>query len=335
MSKKLRNILQYVVFLGGGLALVWWQLSKMTPEQFAQFKQAITDVRYRFVPLIIIMSLLSHLARALRWRLLMEPLGYHPSVANTFSTTMVGYLANSAVPRLGEIAKCSLLAKHENLKTDKLIGTIVIERAFDLFCYLIFIVITILIQVNTIGNYAMEQFSKIGATSKIPIWAKAIGFVVILFAIIYLVRWLYNKYPNNKIVQKVSGFLGGLKEGITSVKKLRKRKQFVFYTILIWAMYLLQIYVGFWAMDATDNLSIKAAFSVLTLATVAMIATPGGIGLFPICVMQTLVVYGIEESLGEAFGWVMWGVSTAIILVVGLICYLILPIINKKRQEIN
>ena len=100
-------------------------------------------------------------------------------------------------------------------------------------------------------------------------------------------------------------------------------------------MYLLQIYVGFHAMEGTFHLSIKAAFSVLTLATLAMIITPGGIGSFPLLVMETLTIYGIAQPVGKAFGWLIWGVSTGIVIIVGFTCLILLPLINSKKNEIS
>jgi magnesium-transporting ATPase (P-type) len=136
-------------------------------------------------------------------------------------------------------------------------------------------------------------------------------------------------------VLKIKYIIQGIREGLASIRTLKKRKLFIFYTLLIWAMYLLQIYVGFSAMQATQHLSLKAACSVLTLATLAIIATPGGIGTFPLGVMETLVVYKIRDTLGKAFGWIMWGVTTAIIIVIGIICYFLLPVINKQKHADN
>jgi len=61
----------------------------------------------------------------------MEPLGYQPSIGNTFLAVLIGYLANLAIPRLGEVLKCTLLAKYEKVPAEKIVGTIVAERAFD------------------------------------------------------------------------------------------------------------------------------------------------------------------------------------------------------------
>ena len=335
MKKRLLQYLQYFIFLGGGLALVWWQLSSMKPDEKTEFYEAIHHVRYWVIGPVVVLALLSHLARSLRWRLLMEPLQYRPGLLNTFCVTMVGYLANSAVPRLGEVLKCTLLARYENLKTEKLIGTILVERAFDVFCYLLFIGFTILIQIDVISKYARENINRAVASPALPVWAKisivagGIIFLVILF------RWLFRKYSHIRFVERIRHFFMGLNEGLSVIRHLKKKKLFLAYTLLIWTCYLFQIYLGFFAMAATAHLSLKAACSVLTLATLAMIATPGGIGSFPLGVMQTLRVYAIPRTLGKAFGWVMWGVSTGIIIVVGIICLLMLPAINKKKNEIS
>ncbi len=333
MGKKIFSFLQYFIFLAAGLLLVWWQLHSMTEAELADFKYAITHANYILVIPVLIMSLASHLARSMRWKLLMEPLGFNPKLKNVFAVTMVGYLANSAVPRLGEILKCSMLARYENLKTDKLIGTILIERMFDLICYFIFILITVLIQINVIGSYVKEKLAAFGANTGMPIWMKFIMVIAAIFIIIFIFKKIVSLYPNNKFLLKIKNFASGIGNGITSVKNLKQRRLFLIYTVFIWAMYLLQIYLGFKAMESTFNLGLKAACAVLSLSTLAMIVTPGGIGSFPIFVMQTLGIYGIVASQGKAYGWLIWGVSTGLIIVAGLISLVLLPYINKKKNE--
>ncbi|MEO7444930.1 MAG: lysylphosphatidylglycerol synthase transmembrane domain-containing protein, partial [Ferruginibacter sp.] len=153
MLKKIFSFLQYFIFLAAGLLLVWWQLKSMSPLEKEEFYRSFSSADYWIILPVIVMSLLSHISRSMRWKLLLEPLGYHPALKNVFAVTMVGYLANSAVPRLGEILKCSLLARYEKLKVDKLVGSILVERTFDFVCYLIFIAITIIIQVDVVGDY--------------------------------------------------------------------------------------------------------------------------------------------------------------------------------------
>jgi len=332
MSKRLFSILQYVIFLGGGLFLVWWQLKSMTIPEKKEFYSAINNADYTMILPVAIMSILSHISRSLRWRLLMEPLGYHPRLSNLFSVTMIGYLANAAVPRLGELLKCTFLARYEKLKVDKLVGTIILERSFDLLCYIVFIGITILIRINLIGGYFKKEWETMSSQTGSDLLVRFLIIFIVIFSIWKSIRWLSKKNPDNKIITGIHNFISGVAEGFKTIKKLRKRKLFLLHTVFIWSMYLGQIYVGFKGMDGTSSLPIGAAFSVLTLATLSMIVTPGGIGSFPIFVMQTLLLYGIHAPLGKAFGWVMWGVSTGLIIIIGLGSLLVIPYINKEKS---
>jgi uncharacterized protein (TIRG00374 family) len=321
--------------LGGGIFLVWWQLKDMTAIEKEEFTNAFNRANYWLIIPVIGMSLLSHLLRSIRWKYLMEPLGYNPKLKNVFSVVMIGYLANSAIPRLGEILKCTFLARYEKLNVGKLVGTIILERTFDFICFIIFIGITILIQINTIGNYVKEKLIKIGNAEGIPIWVNGLIIVAIIIVVIISIKFLFTKFPENKVISKINLFLKGIAQGFKTIKFLNKKKQFLILTLLIWLLYLLQVYIGFWAMEGTSHLSIKAACSVLTLASLAMIVTPGGIGSFPLFVMQTLLIYNIAGPLGKAFGWLIWGVSTGIVIIVGLSCLLIIPYLNRKKDEIN
>ncbi len=335
MRSRFYHILNYTIFLGGGIFLVWYQLREMTPEDEKEFYNALRYANYWLLIPVVIMSLLSHLSRSMRWKLLLEPMEYQPKLKNVFAVTMAGYLANSAVPRLGEILKCTLLGRYEKLKVDKLVGSILIERAYDFACYLIFIAFTVLIQLDILGGYIGNKVSGIGKGPGLPIWVKLGILVGAIVTLIVLLRYLFRRYPENKIISRVRHFINGIGVGFRSIRNLKKRKQFIAHTLFIWLMYLLQIYVGFSAMESTMHLGIKAACSVLTLATLAMIITPGGIGSFPLFVMEILTLYGIASPSGKAFGWLIWGVSTGIIIVIGLTSLLLLPIINRKKNEIN
>ncbi len=335
MRKRFFSILQYVIFLGGGIFLVWWQLKDMTAIEKTEFANAFNHANYWLIIPIVIMTLLSHLFRAIRWKYLMEPLGYTPSLKNVFSVVMIGYLANAAIPRLGEILKCTFLARYEKLKVDKLVGTIIVERTFDLLCFVLFIGLTIVIQIKLIGNYIKEKIIMIGNASGASWWIYLFTIIFFITGIIFFTKFLFKKYPGNKVISKTNIILTGIGEGFKTIKNLKNKKWFVLMTLLIWGLYLMQVYIGFWAMEGTSQLSIKAAFSVLTLASLAMIAAPGGIGWFPLFVMETLIIYGIASPLGKAFGWLIWGVSTGIIIIAGITCLLLIPYINRSKNEIS
>lgn len=333
MNKKLVSVLQYLLVFGLGIFLIWWQLRSLNTEQKAAFASSLEDANFWLVIPIVFMALASHLSRALRWKLLMEPLGFHPKTSNTFFTILIGYLANTAIPRLGEVLKCTFLARYEKLPIDKLVGTMVVERVFDMVCYFLFILITVAMQVEVVGDFIWQMVKPVFSGSGSSVFLK-LGIVFLLLILIYaFLRFLFRTFPHNRIVKKLQLFYSHLWEGLISIKNLKRRRDFILHTLFIWAMYLLQIYLGFFAMEGTSNLGIRAAFSVLTLVTLAMILTPGGIGSFPVFVAKTLGIYAIASPVGIAFGWLMWGITTGIILVFGSLCLFLIPIINKPPKH--
>jgi uncharacterized membrane protein YbhN (UPF0104 family) len=326
MRKKVISSLQYLLFLGLGLFLIWFQLKDMSPADRESFINALKQANYWVVLPIVFMSLFSHLCRAQRWRIMMEPMGFKPKLSNTFCVTMVGYLANAGVPRLGEVLKCTFLSRYEKIPADKLVGTIIVERMFDLLCFLTVVGITFLVEFEVVSGFLSDKFSDGGKFNP----TKLIVIVGSILAVIFFLRWLFKKYPQNKVIHRIKGIGSGIKEGFLTVIRLKKRGPFFIWTFLMWAMYLLQVYVGFFAMEAVSGLSIGTSLAVLVLASLAMIVTPGGIGTFPLFIMEVLLLYNIDSTHGKAFGWLMWGVSTIIVIVAGLFCLLILPYLNKN-----
>src|SRR5688572_23010472 len=136
MKKSLLTILQYVFFLGLGVLFVWLTIRGISKADWENIKLSLQNARHWVIIPVLVFLLLSHYLRALRWKILMAPLGYAPTTFNTFAVVMIGYLVNAGVPRLGEVVKCTLLAKYENLRADRLVGTIVVERIVDLVCLL-------------------------------------------------------------------------------------------------------------------------------------------------------------------------------------------------------
>jgi hypothetical protein len=331
MQKKLLSILKYTFFLGIGIFLMWWQFSKMTEFQKVQFEESLRHIKYIYLIPITIMAVLSYISRAIRWKILIEPMGYHPSTANTFYATMCGYFANTFVPRAGEILRCTMLGRYEKIPVNKLIGTILVERVFDLFCYFLIVVFTILIQVTTVSDFLREKIAQFSSHKPVvPAWAKILIFLVFIGLVIMFIKWVFKKHAGHRHVVKLKGLHVGLKEGFYSIIHLKRRKAFIGHTIFIWGMYVSEIYIGFEALSATSSLGIGAAFSVLSLSTLAMIIAPGGIGAFPVAVQQVLLIYHIDNI---SFGWLIWGATTLIIILLGIISFGLIIYTNKNTNE--
>src|SRR5690606_9576317 len=179
------------------------------------------------------------------------------------------------------------------------------ERLLDLVSYFIIIAITILIQVKTVSDFVNEKIAAIADSEvNMPGWMVIAGIFILMALFYFIVRFLLVKYNEHSLAIKFRKLQVGLKEGFLTIKHLKKKKLFLAHTVFIWTMYLLQIYVGFYALSETAHLNIQAAFSVLSLSTLAMIISPGGIGAFPVAVQQVLLIYHLDNI---SFGWLMWG----------------------------
>lgn len=335
MKKKAINTLQYIFFLGLGIFLLWLSAHNLSSENRRHLADALNNANYWLVLPAMLLLMVSHYIRALRWKILIRPLGYSPSVVNTFFATILGYFFNLLVPRLGEVMKCTILAKHEKIPADKLIGTMVTERICDFICLILIIIITVFIQFDTIHQYASMQLNSLlyDGQGRFKIY-KIATILGILAAIIIVLTWLARIFAASKFIRTIKKILKGIWAGITSIKHLENKWLFLLYTFSIWMLYLLSIRIGFYTMEAVSHLGFKASFSILSFGSLAMLATQGGIGAYQYTIQKLLPLYAVAEGPALGFGWILWIAQTGIVIFAGILCLLLLPIINRSKYEI-
>ncbi|HEY8389309.1 MAG TPA: lysylphosphatidylglycerol synthase transmembrane domain-containing protein [Parasegetibacter sp.] len=333
MKKKLLSLLQYILFLGLGIFLIWLSVRDLSANEWQQLVNSLKDAKYWLMIPVLGALMVSHWSRAIRWKILMQPLGYQPNTLNTFFAVIVGYLANLAIPRLGEVLKCTILARYEKIPADKLVGTIVAERAFDFICLLLVIFFTIITQVGVIGDFANKEFSNTlqNKTSALS-WSGLITLVIVLLLLTIAAWFVLVKLKHLTVVKKIRAVIFGIWQGLTSVRHIKNKGAFFFHTAFIWVLYLASIRLGFYAMDATSHLGMKEALSVLSFGSIAMILTQGGIGAYQYLVQKVMLVYKVQEVEGLAFGWLLWGAQTGIILLTGVISLGLLPYLNRNKS---
>jgi uncharacterized membrane protein YbhN (UPF0104 family) len=314
-----------------GIALIWWSLHQIPAEEWTKFTLALKQSKLWIVFPVFIILALSHFLRALRWRLIMEPLGYRPSIANTYLAVLIGYLANLAIPRLGEVLKCTLLAKYEHVPAEKIVGTIVAERAFDVISLGIVFLLALGLQFNVIEagwNQLKSQTSASVMDSNEGNWKMylLVGIGIILIALFFIFR---KRIPT--IVGSIKKIISGIWEGVMSATKLKQHNLFFLYSFGIWFLYLLATYVGLYATAGTES-SFATAISCLAYASIGMILTPGGIGAYAYFMAKVLELNGVDYTLGLANGTLQWFSQFLIVIVLGGISLIILPIINKQAK---
>jgi len=338
MKKKLLVLLQYLFFAALAAFFVWLSVKDMDSQKWAQLKDALDRANYWLLVPVLGLLLVSHWLRALRWRQLIEPMGYAPSKINCFLGVMIGYFVNLGAPRLGEVVKCTILARYEKVPADKLVGTIVAERAFDVVCLAIVFGLTFLFQFNVIHSLttgaSVFHNSSSGASS--PWKWRIIAAIAILIVLFVIIRWKWVISRWEKIVGTGKAIFLNIWHGLTSVRALKNKPLFFVYTIGIWCMYLLSTWFGFFAISATRHLTLTDALSVLAMGSVGMIVSPGGIGAYALLVQKTVTFYDVPAvPYGLALGWLLWFGQFLSFILFGTVSFILLPIINKKRIVIT
>lgn len=328
MKKALVAILKYVIFLGLGIWITYHMIHQLDDKQSAELISAITGLNPWYLIPISIVGVASHWVRALRWRYLLETIDLHPTQLNTMFAVMIGYLTNLAFPRAGEVAKCTVLAKYEDMPAHKMVGTIVAERAFDLFCLCVLALATFLIEFKRINDFVSQKAGDVleKLTNNRVILGAGIAAMVLLAL---LGVYFYRRNQNSKLAQ----LLKELTHGVLSIFYMKKKWQFLGYTIIMWFLYDLQIHLGLMCLsEGGAHIPFMASMVVLVYGSVGLIVTPGGIGAYPFLVAQILGAYPISESSAQAFGWIAWAVQTVIIILGGLASLVFIHSYNKRRN---
>jgi hypothetical protein len=325
------KFLKIAFFFLIGIGLIWWSLHQIPDQEWDKFKIALSHSKFWIILPVFVILGLSHFLRALRWRLIMEPLGYTPSIWNTYLAVLIGYLANLAVPRLGEVLKCTLLSKYEHVPAEKIVGTIVAERAFDVLSLGIVFLLALTLQFNVIeSGWHQLQIQKLSSENSISNSHLYLMVIAIVFVLVIVLFFLFRK-KLQKTITSLKHILLGVWEGVISATKLKKHNLFFFYSFGIWFLYLFATYIGLYGTEGTAS-SFSTAISCLAYASIGMIITPGGIGAYAYFMAKVLELNGVNYTLGLANGTLQWFSQFLIVIVLGGISLILLPIVNRKKN---
>lgn len=292
----------------------------------------IKDANFYWVGLSLVFALLGFVSRALRWKLLIEPLGYKPSNKNAILAVFIAYFANIAMPRLGEITRCGSLNKTDDIPIDKLFGTVITERVIDFLCLLTIIAFVLIVKFEEVGGFfAKEIFNPLYDKyfSSPTFWIISISTITIFVLLIFLMK---KKLMKITLFQKINNFIKGLTNGLKSVFKMKKVGLFFFHTFFIWAMYVLMTYVAFFSIEPTKNLSFLDAFFILTIGGLGMSApVQNGFGAYHWIVSLGLMLYGISQADGLLYATICHESQTLMVLLTGPIALLLVFFAQKKK----
>lgn len=328
------GVLRLIVFLGIGFFFIYWFLLKLDAGQKAAIWASFTGANYWWVAATMACCLLSHLVRALRWRLLFEPMGHVPSVSHTFGSVVVAYMGNLAFPRAGEVMRCATLRYSEGIAMEKSLGTVVTERIIDALAFALVVVIGLLAMFGKAKDWLYDTLTE--RFSNLPNMAMIVGAMAALAVLALLFYKLFwKKLLHIAFFKKIDDLVRNMVGGVKSILHLGPRATalFVVYSVVIYMLYIMGGLIIFQTLPETQWLGFRAAFVVYLFGSVGMTFSQGGIGVYPVLVQLALDIYGIPMEVGTACGWLLWGSQQAVVLAVGAAYMVYFSVVKKTHKK--
>lgn len=322
----INTLLKVLVSLGLGVYLTWYLFDIMSEEDIAVFKKTIINSNYWLISLSLILALVSYFSRAYRWGYTLWPMGYKSSFKNQYHSIMIGYLVNMTIPRAGEFSRAVMLKRSDNIPIGPGFGTIVTERIIDMIVMFSLAALAILISPNeTSIIFKRIKESFVGTSSE----DGGSGFW--MYALIVLGFILLGLLLIKRIRQGVLKFLNSLKEGLSSIFKVKQYWAYLFHTLIIWISYLVMFALPFYAIEGTSNVPFSGMLLAFSFGALGISFTNGGMGAYPLLIGITTAYYlqkqGVEnaDAIGNALGMVIWATQTIFLILLGLISLVLMP----------
>lgn len=326
MNSTVKSILKIVLPLGFGLFLIYLFYQKLSPSDIADMKLAVKTANYWWLLASISFTLLSQSVRAIRWKALIKASGNSINFLRAFNAISVNYLVNIGIPRAGEIARCGVLATYDGIPVNKSIGTVVNERIIDMLMLLLVGVLAFIFQypifMDFYAIHLAESFNPIVEWLFAHSFVSSSIFVILIISFMLVLRQLFRS--SNEASSKLGQVVQGFKEGILSIFNLEHPFLFIGQTILIWLCYFAMVVLAFKTIPQGSELGFGAALSLLFFGTFGFLATPGGIGAYPLITGYLLSLYGLAVHLGTTMGWILWVGQTLLIIALGLFAFAML-----------
>lgn len=328
MKKLLKKIIKIAIPLLFGAAVMFWVYRDF---DFSKVGQVLWhEMNWWWMLVSLIFGAFSHVIRGWRWTLTLEPLNAYPRTSNCVNAVFLSYAANLLIPRLGEVSRCGVLSKYDGISFTKSLGTVVTERLIDSLCMGLITAVAVVTQMKVFKQFFNETGTDLDSIMDI---FYSPHFYIILFSVIAIIILLYFLVRALSFFEKVKGVVLNVWEGIISLKDVKNKTLFIFYTFLIWFCYFMQFYVTFFCFDFTMELDIQAALVMFVAGTIAVIVpTPNGAGPWHFAVISMMILYGVGLEEAGIFALIVHGIQTFLVILLGIYGSLTLPLINKKHN---
>lgn len=332
MGQKLKRILCYTAMLCLAIGLLWVSFSGIKWEDFlAGFKSC----SWGWIIASMLFGVMGFCLRALRWRLLLRQLDPSASFRRAYEGLTIGNLANFALPRIGEIVRSGVATsrKKGKLTFEGAIGTVVVERAWDLICLMAIALAFVFLAWNTFGYFIKNQIfsSSPASASDGGGWGYFILFALIAIVLLAIVLFIFRK---NLIGRKLKTFGSRLWAGATAAFKMKAKYKFLILTILLWSSFVVTSKCTLMAFPTLSSLGwIDALFLMIVGSLGWAVPVQGGLGAYHFIVSLAMVqMYAVTKPEAMVFATISHE-SQAVAMILCGAASLVSFTFMKKREK--
>ena len=327
MNKWLNQTVKIILPVLLGAFILYWVYRDF---DFGRVREVLLHgLRWDWMLFSLFFGVMSHVFRGWRWRQTLEPLDARPRRSNCVDAIFLSYATNLVLPRVGEVSRCGVLARYDNVSFSKSLGTVVTERLIDTLCILLITGATFLLQMPVFLRFFEETGTKIPSLLHL---LSSPWFYVSLFSVVGVLVLLYYLLRALSFFKKVKETMLNVWEGIRSLHRIKNMPLFLLYTFLIWASYFYHFYLTFFCFPFTESLGFMAALVMFVGGTFAVIVpTPNGAGPWHFAVITMMMLYGVTPADASVFALIVHGIQTLLVIVLGLWGWIHLQIANRKR----
>jgi glycosyltransferase 2 family protein len=346
MKKSVGQFLKFSLFFGIGAVIMVWlydgqntafheQLRLEGKQPYPLIHKIFDDFRsvnLFWIGTTLLAFSISNWSRALRWNMLIEPLGYQPKTLNAFFAVNISYFTNLWLSRAGEVVRASALAKAEGMSVSRVMGTVVVDRILDLVTLAIIVGFSFIVQYDILWSWLDKNLGDGSGSFRLlgnPLVIGVLFFGVVSMVLAYVLRKKIAQLP---FINKIWHIVEKFAEGLKTIRKVKNPIAFVFHSINIWVMYYFMTYLCFFAFAPTADLSPLAALTVFVFGTFGIvIPSPGGMGTYHFLAMSALALYGVKGDDAFSFANIMFfSIQIFYNIVAGLISIYLLRRMNKN-----
>ncbi len=318
MKDVLKKIFKYTLSLALAGALLWVSFRGV---KWTDFLSSIKECRWEWIILSMVAGAFAFWLRGLRWHQLLIPFDKRVSRLTTFNGINIGNISNFLFPRIGEFVRCGVIVRRSSISYDKVLGTVVLERGWELLVMLMMIAVVLVFGFDRFGSFFIERiWNPLVQRFDSSLWWILIGAVVLGFMALGLI-WRLRE--SNNLCAKIWKVFKGVGQGFASCLKMDRKWLFFAYTLLIWMIYWFMAYAIVKAAPFLDHLdAIDALFLSLVGGLSFAVPVPAGIGAFHFMISMTLLVmYNVPEELGIVYATLSHTSQAITQIIFGLFSY--------------